>query len=164
MGLINNTTPYCALSVKQANAFGPPKKKRVAYEPPWCSELSIGEFSAVSDQTSAGTTVHFSIHPNENFPLQTPSLSCHIGTTRTAKNLFTEARLASKTKDNTERRKRQEDSESTTCTPDANNRIYVGQSNMTRCLEQNRQAAFFFVENIDFSQLPQAEQNKISAL
>ena len=46
------------------------------------------------------------------------------------------------------------------CTPDANNRIDIGPLNMTRCLEQNRQADFFFVENIDFSQLPQAEQNK----
>ena len=158
-GFINNTTPYCTLPVKQAGVLPSPPPHLQDDALTWCSELSIGEFNAVSDQTSAGTTVHFSIRPNENFPLQTPSLSCQIGTTRTAKDLFTE-QLASKKKDNTERKKRQEDSESTTCIPDANNRIYVGQSNITRCLEQNRQSAFFFVENIDFSQLPQAEQNK----
>ena len=121
----------------------------------WCSELSIGEFSAVNHQTSAGTTVHFSIYLKENFSLQNPSISCRIGKTQVSKYL-SEARLIVTKKDSTERQRRQ----TNPCTPDAKNRIYVGPLNMTRCLEQNRNAAFFFVEHIDFSQLPQAEQNK----
>ena len=155
-GLINHTTPYCAFPVKQAGVLSSsptPYLKDDALT--WCSELSIGEFNTVNNQTNAGTTVHFSIRPNENFPLQTPSLSCQIGKTRTEKNLFTE-QFSSKKKDSSERQRRQ----TNTCVPDANNRIYIGQLNMTRCLGQNRQAAFFFVENIDFSQLPRAEQNK----
>ena len=152
-----DTTTYCALPVKQADAFTPPppKKKQVIYEPPWCPELSIGEFSAVSDQTSTGTTVHFSIHPKENFSLQNLSLSCRIGNTQISKDL-SEARLVITKKDSIERQRRQ----TNTCTPDANNRVYLGQNNLTRCLEQNNGAAFFFVENIDFSQLPLEEQNR----
>ena len=141
-GLID-TIRYCALPVKRAGVLpsSPHLKGDVLT---WCSELSIGEFSTFNHQTSTGTTVHFSMRSTENFPLQTLSLFCQIGTAQTAKNLFI-GQLASKKKDNTERRKRQADAESTTCTPDTNNRIYVGQSNMAKCLEQNRQTAFFLV-------------------
>ena len=99
--------------------------------------------------------MHFSIHPKENFSLQNPSISCRIGNTQISKNL-SEVRLVVTKKDSIERQRRQ----TNTCTPDTSNRVYLGQNNLTRCLEQNNGAAFFFVENIDFSQLPQAEQNK----
>ena len=46
------------------------------------------------------------------------------------------------------------------CRPDMNNRIYLGQKNMTTCLEQNPKAEFLFVESIDFSLFSQKEQNK----
>ena len=99
--------------------------------------------------------IHFSIHPKENFSLQNPSISCRIGNTQISKNL-SEVRLVVTKKDSIERQRRQ----TNTCTSDTSNRVYLGQNNLTRCLEQNNGKAFFFVENIDFSQLPQAEQNK----
>ena len=151
--LSEGLTPYCSLSVTQKNGL-PSYLKDDALT--WCSALSIGEFSAVNHPTKTGTTVHFSIHPNENFSFQNPSIFCHIGEVHTSKNLFTE-RFVSKKKDNTEQKKRQA---GTTCTPDTNNRIYLGQENITICLEQNPKAEFFFGENIDFSLFTDEAQNK----
>ena len=120
-----------------------------------CSELFGHEMSAFRTQNNDRTTVHFSIYPVKDFAHQEHNLSCEIGEARTTQ-WVPEHIFDSMKKESAERRKRQTD----TCTTDANNRVYLGQNNLTRCLEQNNGAAFFFVENIDFSQLPLEEQNQ----
>ena len=68
------------------------------------SELSIGKFSVVNNQTRAGTIVHFSIHPNDEFSFQDPNIACQIGKVQTSEALL-EATFALAKKDSTERRK-----------------------------------------------------------
>ena len=123
---------------------------------PSCSELFDHEMSAFRIQNNDRTTIHFSVYPVKDFAHQKHNLSCAIGEARTSQ--WVPVRMFdSMKKEREEHRKRQIDD---TCTTDANNRVYLGQNNLTRCLEQNNGAAFFFVENIDFSQLPLEEQNR----
>ena len=122
---------------------------------PECSELFGHEMSAFRTQNNNRTTVHFSVYPAKNFAHQAHSIFCEIGEARTSQwvpvHMFNSIK-----KESQERKKRQ----AHTLNPDTNNCVYLGQNNLTRCLEQNNGAAFFFVENIDFSQLPLEEQNR----
>ena len=93
---------------------------------PWCSKHFDHEMSAFRTQNNDRTTVHFSIYPVPDFAHQEYNFSCEIGEARTTQWVPVPMFDAMK-KESAERRKRQTD----TCTPDANNRVYLGQNNLT---------------------------------
>ena len=49
---------------------------------------------------------------------------------------------------------------SSVCVPNSDYIFYVGQNNLTRCLEQNPQGTFIFVERVNFTQFSEDEKNK----
>ena len=142
--------PLCTIPVKQKGELS----SHIS-DVPECSELFDHDMSAVKTHNNDMTIVHFSVYPAKKFAAQEHRISCDIGGARTSQ-FVPMRRLDQVKKESAERRKRQ----ANTCTPDTNNRVYLGQNNFTRCLEQNNGAEFIFVENINFSQLPSKEQDR----
>ena len=56
--------------------------------------------------------------------------------------------------------KRQEQQDSNVCVSNSDDIFYVGQNNLTRCLEQNPRGTFIFVEHVNFTQFSEDEKNK----
>ena len=57
--------------------------------------------------------------------------------------------------------KRQEqENSSNVCAPDSDDIFYVGQNNLTHCLEQHPRGTFIFVERVNFTQFSENEKNK----
>ena len=56
--------------------------------------------------------------------------------------------------------KRQEQQDSNVCVSNSDDIFYVGQNNLTRCLEQNPRGTFIFVERVNFTQFSEDEKNK----
>ena len=55
---------------------------------------------------------------------------------------------------------RQEQQDSNVCVANSDDIFYVGQNNLTRCLEQHPQGTFIFVERVNFTQFSEDEKNK----
>ena len=56
--------------------------------------------------------------------------------------------------------KRQEQQDSNVCVSNSDDIFYVGQNNLTRCLEQNPRGTFIFVERVNFTQFSENEKEK----
>ena len=56
--------------------------------------------------------------------------------------------------------KRQEQQDSNVCVSNSDDIFYVGQNNLTRCLEQHQRGTFVFVERVNFTQFSEKEKNK----
>ena len=67
--------------------------------------------------------------------------------------------FSQKQKHSLNKRQKQQNN-SSLCVPNSDDIFYVGQNNLTHCLEQNPQGTFIFVERVNFTQFPEEEKMK----